>query len=110
MNSSSRLSQLLEFLQNDPNDAFTLYAIAMEYGNYDSDMALEYYGKLLRDHPNYVATYYHAAKLYVDLGRRKEAEEIFKDGLAISLKTGKSHAYNELQRAYRAFLDEEEEF
>ena len=105
----SRLNQLFEFLKQDPSDAFTLYAIAMEYATTDAAKALEYYEQLLHEHPEYVATYYHAAKLYADLGRRLEAEKVFKDGLAITLLKRKTHAYNELQRAYRAFLDEEED-
>jgi len=105
----SRLEQLFEFLRQDPKDPFTLYAIAMEYGNTDSGKALEYYEKLLREYPEYVATYYHAAKLYADLGRRGEAEKVFREGMAVSMRLQKSHAFNELQRAYRAFLDEEED-
>ena len=108
--SDSRLNQLFEFLKQDPNDAFTLYAIAIEYTNSDAGKALEYYEHLLREHPDYVATYYHAAKLYADLGLREKAEKVFEKGLAISLKKQKIHAYKELQRAYQAFLDEEEEY
>ncbi|MES2734007.1 MAG: tetratricopeptide repeat protein [Bacteroidota bacterium] len=106
--SNSRLHQLFEFLKQDPNDAFTLYAIAMEYSNTDTGKALEYYEQLLKEHHDYVATYYHAAKLYADLGRREEAESVFKEGLLIAKKKNKTHAYNELQRAYRAFQDEDE--
>ena len=105
---NARLNQLFEFLKQDPDDAFTLYAIAMEYATMDTDKALEYYEKLLCEHPDYVATYYHAAKLYADLGKREEAEKVFLDGLNLATKKNKPHAYNELQRAYRAFLDEEE--
>ena len=106
--SNTRLLQLFEYLKQDPNDAFTLYAIAMEYATTDADKALEYYERLLREHPGYVATYYHAAKLYAELGRREEAESIFRRGMAMCFQKDKLHAYNELQRAFRAFQDEEE--
>lgn len=106
--SNTRLLHLFEYLKQDPNDAFTLYAIAMEYATTDAEKALEYYQQLLQEHPGYVATYYHAAKLYAELGRRDEAETVFRTGLAISFQKNKMHAYNELQRAFRAFQDEEE--
>jgi tetratricopeptide (TPR) repeat protein len=65
----SRLKQLLQFWQEDPNDPFTLYALATEYRPTDPNKALFYYEKLLAEHPGYVGTYYHAAKLYAELGQ-----------------------------------------
>ena len=104
----SRLEQLFEFLRQDPHDPFTMYALALEYTNSDVSQALVYFEKLLNEHPDYVATYYHAAKLYADLGRHTDAERVFKKGMTIATNARKPHAFNELQRAYRAFLDEDD--
>jgi hypothetical protein len=57
----------------------------------------------------YVPTYYHAAKLYVQLGRKQEAKNTFQKGILISLQQGKRNAHRELQNAYNEFLDDEEE-
>ncbi|TXK47563.1 tetratricopeptide repeat protein [Pontibacter qinzhouensis] len=109
--SLSRLEQLLVFLQDDPNDAFTLYAIATEYRNFDKQKAMEYYEKLLAEHESYVGTYYHAAKLYEELGQPETAERIYKKGMMISRQEGNMHAFSELQQAYNKMmgLDYEDE-
>ncbi len=105
----SRLEQLLQFWQEDPTDPFTLYALATEYRSTDPVEALFYYEKLLTEHPGYVGTYYHAAKLYAERGQPAKAEETFRKGLEISQQAGQRNAHRELQAAYREFLDERED-
>ena len=105
----NRLEQLLDFLKEDPDDAFTLYAIATEYLKTDTAQALAYYEKLLAGHPGYVATYYHAARLYAELGNNEAAERTFRKGLEVSLAANNRHAHRELQAAHQQFLDELEE-
>jgi Tfp pilus assembly protein PilF len=102
--SQNRLEQLFVFLQDDPNDPFTLYAIATEYRNLDKAKAMEYYEKLLSDHENYVGTYYHAAKLYEEFGQNDMAERIYKKGMFISRQQGNLHAFSELQQAYNKLM------
>jgi Tfp pilus assembly protein PilF len=105
----NRLEQLLAFLQEDPNDPFTLYALATEYLKTDVPQARMYYEKLLSEHPTYVGTYYHAAKLYVDLGLYDKAAETFRKGLEVSEAAGNRNAHRELKAAYQQFLDDLEE-
>ena len=110
--SSSRLSQLLTFLAEDPADPFTLYALATEYrAAGDAAEAWNYYDQLLRDHPGYVGTYYHAAALLTELDRRDEAGQVYQRGLQEARKQGQHHAAAELQSAYLKFqgLDYEDE-
>lgn len=106
---NERLAQLFKFLEEDPKDPFTLYAIAMEHQKTDFLEALKYYELLLKEHEEYVGTYYHAAKLYAELGKKEEAEATFKKGLLIAQRQGDRHAYRELQNAYNEFLFDEEE-
>lgn len=103
-----RLSQLYKFLEEDPNDPFTLYAIALEYQKSDLYEALKYFENLLENHVNYVGTYYHAAKLYAILGKNEKAEATYKKGLHIAQAQGDRHAHRELQNAYNEFLFDEE--
>lgn len=107
----SRLEQLFKFLEDDPNDPFTLYAIATEYRQADKEKALTYYERLLAEHENYVGTYYHAAKLYEELGQNDVAEQTYKKGMKISRQEGNLHAFSELQQAYNKMmgLDYEDE-
>lgn len=103
-----RLSQLFKFLEEEPEDPFTLYAIALEYQKIDLDKALSYFEQLLGNHENYVGTYYHAAKLYAELGKNEKAAATYKKGLHIAQLQGDRHAHRELQNAYNEFLFEEE--
>jgi tetratricopeptide (TPR) repeat protein len=105
----SRLDQLLGFLKEDPNDPFTIYAIALEYSKSDEKKALEYYNILLSEHPTYIATYYHAGKLLEKLGNKSGAESVFKKGIEVSRNARKMHALAELQSAYNQLLELDEE-
>ncbi|MBX2844165.1 MAG: tetratricopeptide repeat protein [Flammeovirgaceae bacterium] len=104
-----RLKKLYEFLENDPNDPFTIYAIANELFFEKPEAALKYYNILLKDHPDYVATYYHAAHLFAELGNRQKAEDVYKTGIAICQKLKQQHALAELQSAYNNFLFDDDD-
>ncbi|WP_338763818.1 tetratricopeptide repeat protein [Bernardetia sp. ABR2-2B] len=120
----NRLKQLLELLEKEPNDTFLLYALATEYLKTDTKKALEYFENLLQNHTDYIATYYHAAELYVTLESYKKANKTYLKGIEVCEKkiqkaqkknkeadkvTLKSH--QELKSAYELFLMEfEDEF
>ena len=108
MNNSERVEQLLKFLQEEPNDPFLLYALAVEYTDREPEEAMRYFEKLLREHETYTATYYHAAALYSSLGTIEKAREIYLKGIEICEKQGKIHALTELRTAYTNFLYENE--
>lgn len=100
----SRLDQLFEFYKEDPNDSFTIYAIATEYLKIDIEKSRYYYDLLLADHENYVGTYYHAGKLYEQIGKKDQAEQIYKKGMRISQQEGNQHAFAELQQVYNKLM------
>ncbi|PKV62681.1 tetratricopeptide repeat protein [Pontibacter ramchanderi] len=109
--SQNRLLQLFQFYKEDPNDPFTIYAIATELRSSEPQKAMEYYEKLLNEHERYVGTYYHAASLYAELGQNDMAEQTYKKGMLVSRQEGNMHAFAELQQAYNKFmgLDYEDE-
>lgn len=100
----TRLAQLLAFYEEDPNDPFTIYALATEYRAAEPLRAWEYYQKLLAEHPDYVGTYYHAGKLLEGFGRKDEAEQVYRTGLVVSKKAGQQHAASELLQALNSCL------
>jgi len=106
---STRLQKLLEFLKEDPNDPFTLYAIATEFVQSSPGKAKKYFDQLLQDHEDYIATYYHAAKLYDGLDKPEKAKGIFLKGIEIARNQGNSLALRELQNAYNEFLFERDQ-
>ncbi len=103
---SQRLELLQEYLKNDPDDPFNLYAIATEYRDEAPEKALEYYDKLLNEHPDYLPTYYHAANLYVDLDLRDKAEKVFNKGIELARQQDNKLTLRELQNALDELLFE----
>jgi tetratricopeptide (TPR) repeat protein len=99
---SNRLEKLLEFLQNEPEDEFLLYALATEYLRLnETDKALQYYQNLVDNHPDYVGTYYHLGKLYEALDRKPDAISTYEKGMEVAKRKRDNHAFSELQAIYR---------
>lgn len=107
---NNRLELLLQFYKEDPSDPFNAYALAMEYQNSDATKAKAYFDVLLEQHPDYLPTYYHAAALYAALEKNNEADTLFQKGIQLALHQHNTKAHQELQRAYRQFLDENEDW
>ncbi|WP_435355213.1 tetratricopeptide repeat protein [Emticicia sp. SJ17W-69] len=103
---AERLKILLEYLAEEPNEPFNIYAVAMEYINKDNKQALFYLKKLLSEHPDYVPTYYHAAALYFELDEIEKAKQTYELGIEKAQQKQNVKAFDELKRAYRMFLDE----
>lgn len=95
-----RITQLRQFLEDTPTDAFLNYALATEYISQGNDSEAEViFRNLMETQPNYVATYYHLAKL---LERKKEKEaaiEIYEKGIQIAKSSKDQHSLSELQSA-----------
>lgn len=99
-----RINQLLEWLENEPDDTFNLYALAMEYKEEMPEKAVEYLEKVRQVEPTYTAIYYHLAALYSGLKNKEKAEETYKIGIQICREQKAQHALAELQNAYQNFL------
>ncbi len=109
---NERITQLLGFLQQEPNDPFILYGLALEYqtgsDQVTKDECRKYFDKLLSEHKDYVPTYYHAAHFYWDCEDLERAKEIFETGIATAKNQQDQHATAELSNAYQNFLLEED--
>ncbi|MDQ3396097.1 MAG: tetratricopeptide repeat protein [Bacteroidota bacterium] len=104
----SRLNILLQYLKEEPEDPFNIYAVAMEYMNIDVDKMKLYFDRLLEKHEGYLPTYYHAAKFYAQIDK-EHAESIYKKGIALAQSLRNNHALRELKSAYNEFLYDEED-
>ena len=100
-----KIASLREILEQDPQNAFARYGLAMEFaGNGETDTALSEFDRLLADHPDYTAGYFMAAQTLARAGRQAEAKQRLIDGTACARRTGNQHALREMQ----AMLDEME--
>ena len=101
---ASRIQQLEGFVKEDPHDPFNLYALALEYSKSDVRKALEIFNKLLDEHANYVPTYYHLGKLYVDISENEKALAVFDTGIKVAADEKNHKALRELQSARQELL------
>lgn len=96
-----RIQQLTSFLEQSPDDAFLLHALALEHVKIEDDTAAKsYFERNLVTHKNYVATYYHLGKLLERNGDTEKALEIYETGMSIAKEARDNHTYNELQAAF----------
>ena len=98
MNNTIQL--LKSFLEIDPTDSFTQFALAMEYNKAgDVQQSEILFKKLIETDPGYVGTYYHLGKLLELLGKIDEASRVYKDGIVVAEKSNDQHAASELKQA-----------
>jgi tetratricopeptide (TPR) repeat protein len=96
----SRRQMLEEFAAAHPNDAFSLYGLAIECANQgDHAAATENFQKLLAAHPNYVTGYFQYGQFLARQSRIDEARQTLNSGIAVALRTGDQHAAEEMQSA-----------
>ena len=103
----NRIEMLKGFLDHEPGDSFSRYALALEYVKTaqtdDARKQFEY----VRDHdPGYVATYFQLAQLYRTLGLRHDAEKTYRTGITVAAKAGDAHTKEELEGALESLLME----
>ncbi len=104
--STSRLSALQKFLEQDPNDSFTRYAIAMEYASQkDFISAIDQLQQVTVIDPKYIPAYHQLGLLHSQLGKKEESKQFFLSGIQAARLVGDSHAVSEMQES----LDELEE-
>jgi tetratricopeptide (TPR) repeat protein len=95
-----RIHQLKTFLQEDPHDNFTLFALALEYiKTGELARAEKLFNDILSNNPDYVGVYYHLGKLYESLDDTGLAKTTYNKGIAVAGKIGDDLALSELKTA-----------
>ena len=106
----NRLQKLLDFFETEPNDPFLKYALATEYLNLnETPKALAYYEDLIRNHADYIGTYYHLGKLYEALERKSDALDTYQLGMVVARKANDGHALAELQAVFNSASEQDYE-
>jgi tetratricopeptide (TPR) repeat protein len=97
---NSRLNVLLKSLEGNPHDAFTRYLVALELSKLNRHQeAIAQFETVVKEHPNYVPTYYQYAQLHENLGRTEEAIRIYKLGIVAARNAHDAHTASEIQAA-----------
>jgi tetratricopeptide (TPR) repeat protein len=93
-----RVAMLKEILDQNPNDAFARYGLAMEYSKAgEVEEALREFGALLMANPDYTAGYFMAAQMLARESRLEEAKKMLADGITSAKRTGNAHAQSEME-------------
>ena len=82
---TSRREKLQQMLQDNPDDPFLLYGLAMEeqsQGNWDR--ALQMFERVLAVDPQSVAAYFQQGQILARLGRVDEARSALEAGIAVA--------------------------
>ena len=100
-----KVTGLREILALDPKNSFARYGIAMELASRgETTAAISEFDMLLANDPDYTPGYFMSAQTLASAGRKQQAIERLKAGIACAARSGNSHAQNEMQ----AMLDEME--
>jgi Tfp pilus assembly protein PilF len=96
--STSRRDALEKFLQENPNDAFARYGLALDCMNGgDTASAEKHFRILLEKNPDYVPGYLMFGQLLARLQKNEDAREVFTRGMSAARKAGNTHAFNEME-------------
>ncbi len=95
---TDRISQLRNMLESEPDDAFCLYGIAMEYAKAgQNDRAIAHFDRTIEVQPDYCYAYYHKARCLMDDDRTEEARSTLEAGLDQAKESGDIHAQDEIE-------------
>jgi tetratricopeptide (TPR) repeat protein len=95
-----RIAQLKEFLENDPNDSFTRYALALEYsGLGETPLAISLLLEVLERDAAYVPAYQQLGYQYQKLDRKDAAVQVLRRGIEVAREQSDTHAQREMQDA-----------
>jgi Tfp pilus assembly protein PilF len=101
----NRIEILKGFLEENSNDSFSRYALALEYAKLGQhDDALREFETVKTNDPGYVATYFQLGQLYQKLGRAHDAEKTFRTGITAATKAGDDHTRSELEGALESLF------
>ncbi|MDB5272682.1 MAG: tetratricopeptide repeat protein [Chitinophagaceae bacterium] len=94
-----RIELLKKFREEDVNDPFPIYGLAMEYLHELPDQASALFDLLLSEHADYLPVYYTAAHFLLEQGNEKRAKLILKKGIELSIQQQNDKATRELKAA-----------
>ena len=101
-----RIELLKSWIADEPNDPFNYYALALEHQKLASSETTLCFEVLLDKFPEYLPTYYTAAKYFEEVDATK-TRQIYEAGIALALQQNNTKALNELKVAYQNFLFED---
>jgi Tfp pilus assembly protein PilF len=101
-----RLQLLRDFIDEEPENPFNYYALALELREKDPKEAEKLFDHLLENHPDYLPVYFPSAHFFTEHDQIAKAREIFEKGIELAIRQNEEKAHKELKNAYQNFLFE----
>ena len=97
MSENTRRQQIETMLQDEPDDTFLQYALAMELDKEgEHEMSLGWLEKLTQHSPPYVPAFFMAGQQLARLDRTTEAQDWLARGITEAQQQGNLHAAGEM--------------
>jgi tetratricopeptide (TPR) repeat protein len=97
---TNRVEILKGYLEEDPKDCFSMYALALEYSKQNRNHeAIGLLKQVLNINPGYLAAYYQLGKFFEQERNFGEATSIFTKGIMVAMEQQNQKTLNELQSA-----------
>jgi len=94
----TRRQVLEEFVAKKPDDAFSLYGLAMECMNSgDAAAANGHFRALIERNADYVPAYLMYAQLLAREGRKEQAKQVLSNGISAAARKADPHASSEME-------------
>lgn len=95
---NERIKMLQQGALDEPDDPFYPYGLALEYLATEPAVAAGILDQLIQTHPDYLPTYYTAAKLF-SVSQSDKAIRLLETGLQLAKKQNNGKAQREIQSA-----------
>ena len=97
---NDRIDKLRKMLEDQPDDTFLLYGLAMEWKKAgDHKQALEGFDRVIQQNSAYCYAYYQKGLVLEDQGDLNAAKTAYEQGIEAARKSGDDHARSELEAA-----------
>lgn len=103
---AERLKILLSLCEEEPEEPFNWYALAMEYVRTDAQRALMLLEEIVHRFPTYLATYYQLASVQLALEAYQEAKKTTEAGIRLAIELQNTKAQKELSALKQQIVDE----
>lgn len=106
MGNLDRIELLRQFISEEPENPFNIYALALELQESEPKESQNLFEKLLIEFPEYLPTYYPAAHFFAEWDDLEKAQETFEKGIELAKTKLETKTLQELNNAYQNFLFE----
>lgn len=107
MASEQRIEKLKEMIAKDPDDAFSRYALALEYNGINEPLtAIEILEELIQRNERYVPAYHQLGQLLSKMNKTQIAKKMYRKGMDLALAEHDDKAAKEMREELEELEDE----